>query len=265
MPRTAARRLPQVLPSPRPRARRRPWSPTIAFRRPPVLQLQRALSGAHRQRHGGVSRPAERSQISCREYETTIARDAAPRLPRGAITQTDGLARASTQIPRGFLRGKNLESKVMPAVGGKCDRPYGAHPLHGLLNGAAFAVHEIVSHKKPGSVLACRAMNEYWNLPADVLLGKSKRCREYAETMLEIAAARRCITRKRNARVAQPAPRKIFRTAKLAVVDRQHRANTRPTQIVETPRFRVGTAPSGEQVRQEPEYVVHVKAANERS
>jgi hypothetical protein len=132
--------------------------------------------------------------ISSHEYETTIAHGAAPRLPRGAITQTDGLAQASTQIPRGFLYGKNLESKVMPAVGGKCDRPYGAYPLHGLLNGAVFTVHEIVSHKKPGSVLACGAMNEHGNVPADVLFSERKSCRKYAETMLKIAVAWRCIT-----------------------------------------------------------------------
>ena len=51
---------------------------------------------------------------------------------------------------------------------------------------------------------------------------------------------------------------RIFSTTKLAVVDRQHSANTRLAQMLETPRLLVGTAASGEQVGYDPKYVVHV-------
>ena len=54
----------------------------------------------------------------------------------------------------------------------------------------------------------------------------------------------------------------IFRMTKLAVVDRQYRAKTRLTQTLETPRLHVWTAASGEQVWNEPEYVVHVGELN---
>ena len=49
----------------------------------------------------------------------------------------------------------------------------------------------------------------------------------------------------------------IFRITKLAVVDRQHRAKTRLAQTLELPQLHVWTATSGEQVWNEPEYVVH--------
>ncbi len=155
-------------------------------------------------------------------------------------------------------RGKNLESKVVPAFRGKCDRPDGAYPLHGLPNRAAFALHEVASHEQPGSVLARGTMNEYRNAPPDVPFDKRKRCRKNAKTVLEIAIAWRRISRQRNARVSQSSCREIFRTAELAVVDRQHGAKTRLAQVLEAPGLLVGTAASGEQIGYDPKYVVHV-------
>ncbi len=52
----------------------------------------------------------------------------------------------------------------------------------------------------------------------------------------------------------------IFRTTKLAVVDRQYRAKTRLAQTLEAPWLHVWTAASGEQVWNEPEYVFHVES-----
>ena len=52
----------------------------------------------------------------------------------------------------------------------------------------------------------------------------------------------------------------IFRMTELAVVDRQHRAKSRLTQALETPRLHVWATTSGEQVWNEPEYVFHVES-----
>lgn len=75
--------------------------------------------------------------------------------------------------------------------------------------------------------------------------------------MLEIAAAWRCVIGKWNAGMSQPMLLEILRITKLAVIDRQYRAKTRLTQSLELPWFHVWTTASGEQVWNEPEYVVH--------
>ena len=88
---------------------------------------------------------------------------------------------------------ENLQGKVIPSIRCQRDRPYSTHSFHCLLKGTVFALHEIVSHKKPGSVLARGAMNEDWNASADVLFGERKGCRKDAKTMLKIAVEWRCI------------------------------------------------------------------------
>ena len=86
-----------------------------------------------------------------------------------------------------------MQGKVIPSVRCQCDRPYSTYPFNCLLKRTVFALHEIVSHKKPGSVLARGAMNEDWNASADVLFGERKCCRKNAKTMLKIAVEWRCI------------------------------------------------------------------------
>ena len=86
-----------------------------------------------------------------------------------------------------------LQGKVIPSARSQCDRPYSTDPFNCLLKGTVFALHEIVSHKKAGSVLARGAMNEDWNASADVLFSERKCCRKNAKTMLKIAALRRCV------------------------------------------------------------------------
>ena len=88
---------------------------------------------------------------------------------------------------------ENSQRKVIPSVRCQCDRPYSADPLNCLLKGTVFALHEIVSHKKAGSVLARGAMNEDWNASADVLFSERKCCWKSAKTMLKITALRRCV------------------------------------------------------------------------
>ena len=88
---------------------------------------------------------------------------------------------------------ENLQGKVIPSARGQCDGPYSTDPFNCLLKGTGFALHEIVSHKKAGSVLARGAMNEDWNASADVLFSERKCCRKNAKTMLEIAALRRSV------------------------------------------------------------------------
>ena len=88
---------------------------------------------------------------------------------------------------------ENSQGKVIPSVRCQCDRPYSTDPFNCLLKGTVFALHEIVSHKKAGSVLARGAMNEDWNASADVLFSERKCCRKNAKTILKIAALRRCV------------------------------------------------------------------------
>ena len=88
---------------------------------------------------------------------------------------------------------ENSQGKVIPSVRFQCDRPYRADPFNCLLKGTVFALHEIVSHKKAGSVLARGAMNEDWNASADVLFSERKCYRKNAKTMLKIALLWRCV------------------------------------------------------------------------
>ncbi len=88
---------------------------------------------------------------------------------------------------------ENLQGKVIPSIRCQRDRPYSTHSFHCLLKGTVFALHEIVSHKEPGSVLARGAMNEDRNASADALFSERKCCRKNAKTMLKIALLWRCV------------------------------------------------------------------------
>ena len=104
------------------------------------------------------------------------------------------IKRCGCHIERLPLRCReNSQGKVIPPIRCQCDMPYGTYPFNCLLKGTVFALHEIVSHKEAGSVLARGAMNEDWNASADVLFGERECCRKNAKTMLKIALLWRCI------------------------------------------------------------------------
>ena len=147
----------------------------------------------------------------------------------------------------------------MPTIRSECDGPCVTHPRHCLPNGKTFALQEVISQEKAGSVFAGGAVDQHGDALADALVGERKCRGKPLKTVLEIAVEWRCIARKRNARIGKPLAREVFGMAKLAVVDRQDCAKPRFPQMPERPRLFVRSATSGQQVWHKPEDVIHPK------